>query len=142
MEYPSNCIKGIPNDTYMTPESTAGSNLFFFKGPDRGDGWTEQSINWEDNADVIQATLRQQRRDGEVQFAAGLAILATIQLDQIAKLPIVRNRLSYERSPILPDQPYHGNILLKANTPDPIMKQIAGSLALSVNRLIPPMDIT
>jgi len=140
MTYPSNCIKGIPNDNDLTKDGTVGTHVFYFKETDRDDGWTEQSINWEDNSDVISFTLRQTRSDGRVHYAAGLAILPKAQLDRIVKLPMVLNRLSYERDePPDNDNPYHGNILLKADTPNPTMKRIAGSLALAVDRLIPPM---
>lgn len=140
MTYPSNCIKGIQNDTFLTKEGTPGTHLFFFKEPDRGDGWSEQSINWEDMPDVISFTLRQRRSDGRVDFAAGLALIPRAELDRIASLPMVANRLSYERDELPDVNPYHGNLLLQADTPDPTMKQIAANLALAVNKLIPQTE--
>lgn len=54
MTFPDNCLRGIPNDSYLNDEGSVGSHLFYFLDGDRGDGWSEQSVNWEDDDTVIE----------------------------------------------------------------------------------------
>lgn len=62
MNFPDNCIRGIPNNTFLNMDGSVGSHLFHFDVEiDRGDGWTEQSINWEDDDFVIEFTLSQKK---------------------------------------------------------------------------------
>ena len=134
MNFPENCIRGIPNETYL-PDGSVGAHLFHFNLPDRGDGWTEQSVNWEDGDFVIEFTLAQRKADGELQFKGGVAVIPREEIDRLNNRPIVKGLLSYERQPIQ-DNPFHGNILLRANTPKPTMKLIAAGLALAITRIV------
>ena len=131
MNYPENSIKGIPNDSFLLEDGTVGSHLFHFEQP-RDDGGVEQSINWEDDESVIDFTLNQKKANGDLQFRAGVAILPPSEIDRLSKLPTISGSLSYERSP-LDNNPYHGNLLLRANVPKAKMKQIAASLALAIS---------
>lgn len=136
MAFPDNCIRGIPNDQFISEEGTLGSDLFYFQDVDRGDGWREQSINWEDDEKAIGLTLAQTRDDGQLQFRAGAAILPRTEIDRINRQPTVSDLLDYERDPINGNL-YHGNILLKAGTSKRTMKLIAAGLALAVSHIIP-----
>lgn len=140
MLYPSNCIKGIPNRSYVTSDGRdVGSNLFYFDLNEkfgRDDGFVEQSINWEDDDSAISFTLRQRRTDGEIQFQGGAAFVPRSEIDHLVNLPMVNGSLSYERQRQI-DNDYHGNLLLRSNTPKSKMKQVAASLALVVSRIVP-----
>lgn len=136
MHFPNNCIKGIPNDDFITNGGTVGANLFYFKEDYRDDGWTEQSINWEDDASVIEFTLKQRKENGDVQFKKGAAIVSRSEIDRLNNRPFIRGLLSYERKPISGNC-FHGNILLRAKTPKPTMKLIAAGIALAIERIVP-----
>ncbi|MBW8003311.1 MAG: hypothetical protein FVQ80_15075 [Planctomycetes bacterium] len=128
--FPQNCIKGISIREGITEEGKAATPLYYFKNDNlRLDGWIEQSINWQDNEEVIAFTLSQRRKDDSIQFAYGVAILPTDELERLKNLPTVTPTLSYERA-VLPTNPYHGNILLRSDVPKHRMIQIAASLAL------------
>ena len=138
MNYPQNCIKGIPDGSFLTEDGSIGAHLFYFKTERSGnDGWVEQSINWEDDGTVVDFTLSQQRGDGEFQFRAGIAIIPRNEIDRLNTLHAIQGLLFYERHP-LANNPYHGNILLKASVQKPTMKKIAAGLALIVSKTIAP----
>lgn len=131
MAFPDHCIRGIPNQTYLTDAETVATHLFYFEDDQfaRDDGWTEQSVNWRDDDKAIQLIFNQEKTNGEKQFRGGAAIVPRDELDRLAELPRVNGELSYERRASV-DNPYHGNILLRTGFPKAIMKQIAASLAL------------
>jgi hypothetical protein len=134
MTYPDRCIRGISQKNFIT-EGVATSSAFTFYDIDiRQDGYLEQSINWEDDETVIEFTLKQEK-NGSIQFKGGVAIIACDQLDDLINRPPIRGRLAYERAPI-DDNKYHGNLLLKADTPKPIRRMITGGIALTVEEQI------
>lgn len=136
MTFPDNCLKGIPNQTFLTTDGAIAPHLFHFvHNTQRNDGWHEQSVNWEDESSVMQFTLGQCKNAGELQFRAGVAVLPRSEIDRLNNRPTVRGLLSYERQP-LDANPYHGNILIKGNTPKPTMKMIAAGLALGVTDIV------
>jgi len=136
MNYPTNCIRGIANDSFLDEDGSPAPHLFYFQdGHLRGDGWDEQSINWEDDDSVIEFSLNQRREDGAVQFRAGVTIIPRNELDRLNNRPTIQGMLSYERQP-LDNNPYHGNILLQANVSKITQKKIAAGLALAVSRVI------
>jgi hypothetical protein len=136
MNYPENCIKGIPDNSFLVEDGSVGSHLFYFKSEyARDDGWTEQSINWDDDESVIDFTFRQTREDGEVQFRAGVVIIPRDEIDRLNNRPTIKGLLSYERQPVN-DNPYHGNILLQTNVQKSTMKKIAAGLALAVSKKV------
>jgi len=129
--YPNSCIKGIPDKNFLTPDMTrCGSHLFYFKKiANRNDRLMETSINWEDDPSVIDFTFNQINPDGNKQFKAGIALIHRGEIDNIKRLLFVRGNLSYERKPEKHNK-YHGNILLKEDVPNHVMKQIAATIAL------------
>jgi hypothetical protein len=130
MDFPEHCIRGIPNKDFISDDGIIGSHLFHFKKEhNRQDGWCEQSINWNDDENAISFTLKQKKKDGEIQFKSGLLLLPRNEIDRLITRPAIANSLSYERD-ILDDNKYHGNLLLKNNVPTRLMKQIAAGLAL------------
>ena len=132
--YPENCIRGISRSEGITQEGTVGTPSFYFSGLPRGDGWKEESINWQDDGNAIEFTLAQEREDGSFQFRYGVAILPIREVQRVGNWPTVAQGLAYERIE-LEDNPYHGNLLLKDTVQKPQMLQIAATLALA-SRLI------
>lgn len=139
MDYPDNCIKGIPNNTFITNEVVTASLFQFPKNAFRDDGWDEQSINWEDDNSAVEFTLNQKRDTGEIHFKGGVVIIPRNELDRLRNRPQLKGLLSYERKP-LPGNRYHGNILMRSGTPKPTMRLIEAGIALSVEKIIPPAN--
>lgn len=132
MSYPTNCVRGIPNTSYINSDGTIGSHLFYFDyRDDRADGWGELSINWQDDDAVIACTLAQRKPNGDLQFMGGAVVIPKTEIDRLNSRPTVQGLLSYERMP-LPDNPYHGNILLRPKTSKQTMRTISAGLALAV----------
>jgi len=132
MEYPDYCLRGIRNKDFLVPgEKAAASNLFFLgNGKLRSSGWREGSINWQDDENAIDFTMNiQSENGGDFAFKAGVAVLARERLDYVVRLGQAMGRFAYERQQ-LPENPYHGNLLLKDDTSKHIAIQIAGVLAL------------
>ena len=121
-------------------EDGIGSHLFYFNPPrdvelTRDDGMIEQSINWADDDSVVDLALNQRRRDGDLQFKAGVVILSRSAMDRLNKLPLIGGLLGYERSP-LDSNLYHGNLLLPEEVPKARMQRIAAGLALTMSGMI------
>jgi len=136
MKYPDTCIKGIPNDDFLIEDGSVASHLFYFKQVHkRDDGWIEQSINWNDDDFVVEFTFNQRKENGEVQFKVGLTSIPREGIDNLNEQPTVNGILAYERQP-LGDNPYHGNIMIRADVPKPTMKKIAAHLASIVTEVI------
>lgn len=136
MTFPENCLRGIPNSSFLDADGSVGSHLFYFRPEDvRDDGWTEQSVNWEDDLQAIEFTLNQEKEEGGKQFKAGVVILPRREIDRLNRQPTVNGVLSYERQQ-LDDNPYHGNLLLKTEVCKRVMKKIAAGLALHVSTII------
>jgi len=74
--------------------------------------------------------------DGQIQFRIGAALLPRDEIEQLRRRPLLIGLLEYERRP-LDDNPYHGNILVRAGTSKPTRNLIASGLALAVTEIIP-----
>ena len=130
MDYPDSCLRGIPNSAnYVNPGGSIGSNLFYFTDAAREDAKLAVSVNWEDDGNVESFILSQQKPNGELQFGGGVARLSRQHIEHVMAITQLIGLLSYEREP-LPNNNYHGNILLNSGTEIATMKQIAASLAL------------
>jgi len=142
MAYPESCLRGIPSKDFVTEDGSPGAHLFYFRKENcRPDGLIAESINWEDNEQVLDLTLNQKRANGDFQFQAGVVRIPRGELDRLARQPTVDGLLSYERQeilgdPALPGNPHHGNLLLKASVPPGTMKKIAAGIALAVSAII------
>jgi hypothetical protein len=127
MAYPDNCIRGVANDSFIV-KGELSPHLFYFRKEDiRPDGWSEQSINWEDDTDAIGFTLRQ-RKNKKIHYQIGIVIIPRSELDRIRDKYRNLNIFTYERKRTGRNK-YHGNMLLNKDEIDkPLMKAIAGSL--------------
>jgi hypothetical protein len=141
MSYPERYIRGISDHQYIVGNGIVGSGLFQFQ--DRGtrnDGWIDESINWEDDEDVIAFSLSQRKDTGEVQFKAGVAVLLREELDRLSRSPAAIGNLCYERQPLVGVNPYHGNILLRAEVPRNVRRMIAATLAIYATVVLRDQD--
>jgi len=124
------CLKGIPNDNFVTDDKLVTSDLFNFKdNDDRGDNWKESSINWVDDVHAY-SNLLNQTKDGDLQFKIGVAEISKSELNRIKKIASLFKKFSYERNEIK-DNKYHGNILLHKDMGKPTDRMIRAQLALN-----------
>jgi len=75
-------------------------------------------------------------RRGKSSGRQGVAVLSRDAIDTVNRLVTVAGVLAYERD-CCPDNPYHGNILLREGVAPLKMKMIAADLALRVSAIIP-----
>jgi hypothetical protein len=132
MKYPDKFIRGITTFGWLLEDRTgANMNLFAFPSErSRPDGWTEESINWMDDPAAVGFTFSQTDDAGEPKFKVGIAILARNELDTLLKRhPGVRGIFRYERAR-LPDNEYHGNLLLHQGKDKTLKRMIRDYLAL------------
>lgn len=133
MDYPDNCLRGIPNDGFLTDDKKGvQSSLFAYNLSDpRADGWIEISINWEDNDQAIPFTLAQNKENGEPKFPSGVAVLPRDRIDAMLMFPRVKTLLLYERQEKVNENPYHGNILYKEDISKQDKRTVSGMLAMA-----------
>lgn len=136
-DFPDFCIRGLHSKDDLSDDGKyAGMTLFY---PDertanrRTDQGAETSVNWEDDATVMQFTLNQRKND-QLQFAWGAVQLPRSEVDRINSLPRTKDALIPERAPQA-DNPYHGNIVYNANLSKPTKKGIAQALALAASEV-------
>lgn len=117
MEYPDQCIRGIPNEKCLYEDSLLEGNpvarLTLYPFPKehcRDNGWIPESINWMFDVKAIDFTFEQKDVDEELQFKVGIAILSFIELKKLKRKH--KNFFCYEKDPIKNNH-YHGNLLLK-----------------------------
>ena len=91
----------------------------------RGDGGKETSVNWEDDSQVENFTLK----DTNAQY--GAARLLTSNIVRISGAVVaVTEPLTCERQR-LPKNKYHGNIVYSARVHRPMERMLAAALALN-----------
>lgn len=139
MDYPDNCLRGIPNSSFLVEDGSVASHLFGFDRDARDDGWIEESINWEDDDNSINLMWSQKKEDGQRQFKIGVAVVPRSEIDRLSTRPTVDGILSYERQP-LEHNCYHGNLLLSSSVPKPTKRKIGAGLALAVSKIIRQSD--
>lgn len=140
MSYPDRFIRGIPNNQYIIEGGMLRQDIFYYEGhADRGDGWVERSINWEDDGDAISFSLTQRNPDGTKQFSYGITIIDTEFIRDIRDLPPTQGFLAYERKSQVFNN-YHGNILMKAGVSKHLTRLISAQLALQGSKNIIKQD--
>lgn len=134
--FPDSCLRGIPGENDLLEDGLVATSVFLFTdNHKKASGVYEQSINWHDDDLAISLTLNQTRRNGELQFKGGVAVMKRSRIDSLSKLPLFKNSLSYERQPHLRNR-YHGNLLLEPGFSKPLRKAMAATLATHVSRTI------
>ena len=128
-DYPERFIKGIPHNNLINDDGIADQQLFaFIDRGEREDDWIEQSINWQDNEEVINFTLNQTRK-GEIHYKAGVALVLTEELERLKRRPQYMGKIDYERN-MTEDNPYHGNLLIIRTLSKPTKNAISAHLAI------------
>jgi len=130
MQEPEKCIRGILNLDFIDEDGVANIGLFQFRKREPADDWCEASINWMDDERTIVFTLNQTKLNGELKYKIGIAILPRSELDRIKKRHGFAGHFKYKRAP-LPDNSYHGNLLLKNNILPARSKMLRNILAFS-----------
>jgi hypothetical protein len=135
--YPENCLRGIPNPQQVKENELVDVDVFMFNNQNIIENSSHQiSINWQDDDNAISFTLAQKRTDEELQFKGGVAVIPRSDLDQLSKLPIMKESFSYNRQR-LQENEYHGNLILKLGFSPARRKMIANTLAAHVSKIIP-----
>lgn len=135
-DFPDECLRGIQNEDKVLEDGLVHTDVFNDWQESRDGEAFEQSISWNDDEGAIELTLCQRKRDDSLKHRGGIAVVPTGSLDHICSQPALRGRLAYERAEI-EDNAYHGNLRIDRDVPKPARKQLAGTLALHVTRVIP-----
>ena len=137
--FPDLLLKGISDQQYLDEEGGVAANLFYFElqrvYSERNDEFVEGSICWKDNEEAVDL-LMNQKKNGDIQFKYGAAVINRYEIDRLRKIPQYRSKLNYERNP-LPENPYHGNLLLNRTTGKQVMRKLAGAIATTCQEIIP-----
>ena len=127
-ELPKEFLRGITNKDFVK-NGHVMQTAFQFDEATREDNMKEASINWLDDEGAITVALNQRKENGKLQFVAGIARLDLSRVKLIlASLP--EGLFSYERAPI-PDNKYHGNLLVSNNADKQMRLLISNGLALA-----------
>lgn len=131
MNYPEKLIRGISNNDFVDKEGRLLCSAFQFdENPDRIDDLLEASINWHDDSDALQEAFeRKKNNSAEYQFKAGIAVLSRSKIDEVIVNAKCTKEFSYERN-IMPDNKYHGNLLLAKSTSKQLKNAVVGMIAL------------
>jgi hypothetical protein len=126
--YPPSCLRAIEKKSQLLGKNMVHPSLF---EPDtrtlRSDGYIDTSVNWEDDTSAIEIT----KRNGNCHY--GIARLSTHDIEQLieqnAEMDDTRNTIICEKDPILPDNPYHGNLRFLTGVPNTIRSMLLHHLA-------------
>lgn len=135
-DFPDYALRGLPTQDCI--DSIYGiicSTAFIFNGNHLNEkGYDEISINWYDTEEALNQLKNQIKEEsGQPKYCFGVARIPTESMKKICKK--YRNDLQYERKAI-PDNEYHGNILLKKEALEKVRRNmIASELASSVDML-------
>jgi hypothetical protein len=136
MAYSDNLLRGLSGDDWVSDGiATAAAFQFKFEPPClKENGCSANSICWEDNTEVVNLMLSQEK-DGHYQFKAGVARLLRENIERVMRLPSFRDILSYERDPV-EGNPYHGNLLVSPNSSKTQRRLLPANIAASVSDII------
>lgn len=126
--FPEDFIRGISNKDFIQDGYVLAS-AFQFDYHGREDNMSEVSINWLDDEKAIELALNQRKENGNIQFPAGVAKLNLSTVKFFLK-NISAHTFSYERNE-LPDNPFHGNLLLKNDVTKLVKQLVTNGLALA-----------
>jgi len=132
----NNVLRGLSADDWVSDGfATAAAFQFKYEPSALKDGCSANSICWEDNTEVVNLMLLQER-DGHYQFKAGIGRIPREDLERLMKLLTFRGILSYERDPV-EGNPYHGNILVSTKSSIAQRKLLPANIAACVSEVIP-----
>lgn len=128
-EFPDYFLRGLSNKNYIS-NGMVVQDAFQFVDFNREDNKRELSINWLDDEEALTNILSQRKDSGKLQFPAGVAKLEMSTVMMVLANLKNAGYFSYERSP-LPNNIYHGNLLLDNSVEKPIRLLAMNGLALA-----------
>ena len=128
-DFPDEFARGISNKQFIENGIVTYQAFQFDANPEREDSMKEASINWVDQEEAIQIALHQKKDNGDLQFKGGMALLKMSDVRFVLR-SISLEVLGFERAQ-LPENVYHGNILLNDSAPNAIKKMVQNGLALA-----------
>lgn len=143
MSYPDTYLRGIPNSSGQFLETLTKNSgkiiptlsVFssgFAINEARSDNNEELSINWIDDEGAFEVAFQQfSEKKQSLQFQGGVCVFDLGTLKTLATASAFSEYITYERSE-LPNNIYHGNIVLDADTTKNMKNLICGTLAASV----------
>jgi hypothetical protein len=135
--YPAHCLRGISDKNSLDEDGIPTGSLFQFSKDNRGDGFVEESISWLDDDGVFDIIFLQKNKKDELQFKLGAVLLSKEKINQIMKINWIKNKLFYERQ-VIPDNKYHGNLLVNADTSKQTRNSISANIALQASEYVIP----
>jgi hypothetical protein len=140
--YAREFFRGVSLREHLNEDLSARASVFTFDekrtASQRTDSNEEESINWNDDQNALNFTLNQKKKNSDTYMFIGVITLRRKDIDYIRKLPTIRDILSYERKndEDNPENIYHGNLLLRKDTPKHIKASIKGTIATHCARAI------
>lgn len=129
--YPDTCLCGVTDKDHIV-DGWPLPAVFSFSQT-KPDNTRMQSVNWVDDEGAIQRTLGQIRPSSAARkFPGGAVELSRAGIDRVTVHPLVDGRLSYERDEDTEgngDNPYHGNLLMRAGTKKHVIEAVRQKMA-------------
>ena len=133
---PEHFYRGFSSSECFTQFGYIAAGAFQFKPniqEPRSDDFNEASINWDDDPLALQTLLSQiNSKTGERQFQNGYVRIPMSTLLPMVREHIRKGHFSYERKP-LPQNVYHGNLLLHSSFKKAELKTFQDGLAMIAN---------
>lgn len=111
MYYPDEFIRGISTIDCLDKNGRVSAALFQFEEVEHNADYLEMSINWYDDDGALTEIFERRKDNGALQFRFGATILSRHELDASLLHSFCDGVMKYRRDE-LPDNPYHGNLLL------------------------------
>lgn len=136
--YPDVFYRGISSKDYVI-DGRVTAEAFRFSEEDRGDGYKDLSINWNDDENSLRTALEQRKSNGKIQFASGVASLNMKTVKIYLSPYFDKNQFSYERQSI-PGNIYHGNLLITSDLAKGLRSLVSSGLALATDTIFPQIN--
>lgn len=134
--FPEHFYRGFGTSDCFTQFGYVAAGAFQFKPntqEPRSDDYNEASINWDDDPQALKTLLSQiNSKTGELQFQNGYVRIPMSTLLPMVREHIKKGHFSYERRP-LPNNVYHGNLLLHSSFKKAELKTFQDGLAMIAN---------
>lgn len=124
---PGTFLRGIRKRDFINDDGSAHYTAFEppKANPRRNDGGAELSVNWEDDSGALELLFRDRSNSEGGVARVSLKVLGVVNAAPAAKPDALRP----ERAPTKGNS-YHGNIVFRGDLGKPLVRLIAGTLAL------------
>lgn len=138
--YPEDFFRGITSKDFVKDGVVSPEAFLFDNNESRKDGYSEASINWNDDSEALTLLLNQKKKDGSFQFKGGAVKISVPNMKMYLDDYLQNGYFKYERRRI-EGNIYHGNLLTKSDITKPYRSAISAALSLLANKnLIPRED--